>query len=119
MKNKKRIAKITLLVVVLAALISYFAIPTVNSKVNQVFTLFSSMSVENIVGYIRSFGGAAVLVSFLLMVFQSVAAPLPAFLITFANAATGAGGKAPFSHGQAQWQELFSASISQELPEET
>lgn len=87
MKNKKRIAKITLLVVVLAALISYFAIPTVNSKVNQVFTLFSSMSVENIVGYIRSFGGAAVLVSFLLMVFQSVAAPLPAFLITFANAA--------------------------------
>ncbi|HBA02964.1 MAG TPA: TVP38/TMEM64 family protein, partial [Clostridium sp.] len=35
----------------------------------------------------RSFGIYAVLVSFLLMVFQSVAAPLPAFLITFANAA--------------------------------
>ena len=45
------------------------------------------MSVESIIGYIRSFGPYAVAVSFFLMVFQSVAAPLPAFLITFANAA--------------------------------
>ena len=43
--------------------------------------------VESIIGYIRSFGPYAVAVSFFLMVFQSVAAPLPAFLITFANAA--------------------------------
>lgn len=49
--------------------------------------LFSSMSVESIIGYIRSFGVYAAVISFLLMVFQSVAAPLPAFLITFANAA--------------------------------
>lgn len=49
--------------------------------------LFSSLSVESLIGYIRSFGIYAVAVSFLLMVFQSVAAPLPAFLITFANAA--------------------------------
>lgn len=62
-------------------------VPAVNSKVNQIFMLFSSMSVESIIGYIRSFGVYAVVVSFLLMVFQSVAAPLPAFLITFANAA--------------------------------
>jgi uncharacterized membrane protein YdjX (TVP38/TMEM64 family) len=37
--------------------------------------------------YIRSFGPLAIGISFLLMVFQSLAAPLPAFLITFANAA--------------------------------
>jgi len=45
------------------------------------------MSIEAITEYIRSFGIYAVLISFLLMIFQSVAAPLPAFLITFANAA--------------------------------
>lgn len=66
---------------------SYIFIPVVNSKVNQIFMLFSSMSVESIIGYIRSFGMWAAVISFFLMVFQSVAAPLPAFLITFANAA--------------------------------
>jgi uncharacterized membrane protein YdjX (TVP38/TMEM64 family) len=45
------------------------------------------MSVESIVGYLRSFGVWAVVISFLLMMFQSIIAPLPAFLITFANAA--------------------------------
>ncbi|OJG58198.1 hypothetical protein RV07_GL003118 [Enterococcus malodoratus] len=45
------------------------------------------MSVESIIGYIKSFGAWAILISFLLMMFQSVIAPLPAFLITFANAA--------------------------------
>ena len=65
----------------------YILNPQVNSKINYIFMLFSSMSVESIIGYIRSFGPYAVAVSFFLMVFQSVAAPLPAFLITFANAA--------------------------------
>ncbi|OPX90198.1 MAG: TVP38/TMEM64 family inner membrane protein YdjZ [Pelotomaculum sp. PtaB.Bin104] len=37
-------------------------------------------------GYILGFGVWAPIVSFVLMVFQSVAAPLPAFIITFANA---------------------------------
>lgn len=87
MKNKRKNARIVLLGIIVLILICYFAVPSVNSKVNQIFTLFSSMSVENIIGYIRSFGGFAVFVSFFLMVFQSVAAPLPAFLITFANAA--------------------------------
>lgn len=87
MKNSRKTARIVLVAVIVLGLISYFAVPAVNSKINQVFMLFSSMSVESIVGYIRSFGVYAVLVSFLLMVFQSVAAPLPAFLITFANAA--------------------------------
>jgi uncharacterized membrane protein YdjX (TVP38/TMEM64 family) len=49
--------------------------------------LFSSMSVDMIIGYIRSYGIYAVGISFLLMMFQSILAPLPAFLITFANAA--------------------------------
>ena len=87
MKNKHRIERIILLAVIALALILYFAVPGINAKINQIFMLFSSMSVESIIGYIRSFGAYAVIISFLLMVFQSVAAPLPAFLITFANAA--------------------------------
>lgn len=42
---------------------------------------------DAIKGYILSFGIWAPIVSFLLMIFQSLLAPLPAFLITFANAA--------------------------------
>lgn len=87
MKNKKNIARIILLVCFLVAGALYLFVPEVQSKVNQVVILFSSMSVESVTGYIRSFGVWAVVVSFLLMVFQSIAAPLPAFLITFSNAA--------------------------------
>ena len=36
--------------------------------------------------FVASYGAYAALISFLLMIFQSIAAPLPAFLITFANA---------------------------------
>jgi uncharacterized membrane protein YdjX (TVP38/TMEM64 family) len=42
---------------------------------------------DSIIEYIRSYGIYAGAISFFLMVFQSLAAPLPAFLITFANAA--------------------------------
>ena len=65
----------------------YFFVPTINSKVNGLFMLFSFRNVDIMIGYIQSFGIYSVIVSFLLMIFQSLAAPLPAFLITFANAA--------------------------------
>ncbi len=87
MKKNNKVSRIILLVTICVALGVYFLVPSVNSKGNGILTLFSSMSVDNVIGYIRSFGVWAVVVSFLLMVFQSVAAPLPAFLITFANAA--------------------------------
>ena len=85
--NKKNVARLILLALVLFFLCGYFMIPEFNEKIKEIFSLFSGMSVETIVEYIRSFGIWAAVVSFLLMVFQSVAAPLPAFLLTFANAA--------------------------------
>lgn len=85
--KKKNIARILLLLIIVMSVAAYFWIPVVNSKINYIFMLFSSMSVDSIIGYIRSFGAYAAIISFFLMVFQSVAAPLPAFLITFANAA--------------------------------
>ena len=84
--SKKKIARMILGLIILIIVVLYIWNPQVNSKINYIFMLFSSMSVESIIGYIRSFGPYAVAVSFFLMVFQSVAAPLPAFLITFANA---------------------------------
>lgn len=86
LKNK-RIIKYIVVAILALIVISYLLIPSVKSKINWLFMLFSSMSVEMIVGYVRSFGVYAAVVSFFLMMFQSLAAPLPAFLITFANAA--------------------------------
>jgi uncharacterized membrane protein YdjX (TVP38/TMEM64 family) len=85
--NKKQLARIILIIIVLASVICFMYVPAFKSKLTQVLMLFRSMSVESIIGYIKSFGAWAILISFLLMMFQSVIAPLPAFLITFANAA--------------------------------
>ena len=64
----------------------YLFVPQVNLVVKEVVGLFGKGDVEVIKDYILSFGIWAPIISFLLMIFQSVAAPLPAFLITFANA---------------------------------
>ena len=85
--NKRTFARILLILVIVLAVVGFYFIPRIRSKVTQVLMLFRSMSVESIVGYLRSFGVWAVVISFLLMMFQSIIAPLPAFLITFANAA--------------------------------
>lgn len=64
----------------------YFFVAPVRNTIKKVIFIFSMLDVNTIKGYILSFGIWAPIISFLLMVFQSVAAPLPAFLITFANA---------------------------------
>ena len=46
-----------------------------------------ALDMEGLKEYILSFGVWAPIISFLLMILQSIAAPLPAFVITFANAA--------------------------------
>lgn len=65
----------------------YFAVPAVNAYVNGAAAVLGSANVDAVIAYIRSFGAYAMAVSFALMVFSSVVAPLPAFLITFSNAA--------------------------------
>jgi uncharacterized membrane protein YdjX (TVP38/TMEM64 family) len=45
------------------------------------------LDLDSLKEYILSFGVWAPIISFILMILQSIAAPLPAFLITFANAA--------------------------------
>lgn len=86
-KRKSAKAKAILLISFGVFLLLYFFVPAVNTFVGNVFLLLSSMDTQKLATYIRSFGAWAVGVSFLLMVLQSVAAPIPAFLLTFANAA--------------------------------
>jgi len=64
-----------------------FCVKPIRDTIEQLFFLFGLYDVDYIKGYILSFGIWAPVISFLLMLFQSVVAPLPAFLITFANAA--------------------------------
>jgi len=66
---------------------AYLFVAPVRLWLNEVIGLFAQLEVDSIKVYILSFGVWAPIISFGLMIFQSVAAPLPAFLITFANAA--------------------------------
>ena len=47
---------------------------------------FAAVDQQGIERFIQSYGALAAVVLFLLMILQAIAAPLPAFLITFANA---------------------------------
>ncbi len=85
-KKSKWIGKIILLALLVAALLSYYLIPSVNETFHSIIKMFSSGDFTVVREFVASYGAYAAVVSFLLMIFQSVAAPLPAFLITFANA---------------------------------
>lgn len=85
MKNHMRGWIIKLLIIVIP-LVLYFFVKPIHTSVNQAFFMLSMVDVPAIKGYILSFGVWAPIISFLLMVFQSLIAPLPAFIITFANA---------------------------------
>ena len=73
--------------IILALVLIYLFVPTVNDVINNMTSYLVKLDMEGLKEYILSFGIWGPIVSFLLMVLQSVAAPLPAFVITFANAA--------------------------------
>lgn len=74
------------LVIIAACILIYFFVTPVQTGIKRALFILRMMDIEAIKRYILSFGIWAPVVSFLLMVLQSVIAPLPAFLITFANA---------------------------------
>ena len=88
MEKKKNIwvGKIVVIVLIIVSIGSYYVFPSVKQVMNQVFKMFASGDFAVVRDFVASYGAYAALISFLLMIFQSIAAPLPAFLITFANA---------------------------------
>ncbi|MGH4123692.1 MAG: TVP38/TMEM64 family protein [Clostridium sp.] len=67
--------------IIIAITILFFTKP-----VKEMVFMLSMINVDAIKGYILSFGVWAPVISFILMILQSIIAPLPAFIITFANA---------------------------------
>ena len=85
MEKKKNIwvGKIVVIVLIIVSIGSYYVFPSVKHVMNQVFKMFASGDFAVVRDFVASYGAYAALISFLLMIFQSIAAPLPAFLITF------------------------------------
>lgn len=83
-KNKRTLIKIGAVVLVLML---YFFVTPLKVTINQMIFYLSNLDIDSLKQYILSYGALAPIISFVLMLVQSVAAPLPAFLITFANAA--------------------------------
>lgn len=77
------------LVAIALAVASYFWLPVVQQAVNAIISILTirdvTQAIQTFREYLLSFGAWAPLVSGLLMVFQSVVAPLPAFVLTFTN----------------------------------
>lgn len=85
-KKTNIIGKAVIIAAAFAVLLSYFAVPGVRDAFNSIGRMFASGDFMVIRQFVDSYGAYAAAVSFMLMILQSVAAPLPAFLITFANA---------------------------------
>lgn len=83
-KNKRTLIKIGVIVLILMI---YFFVTPIKVMINQMVFYLSSLDIDSLKRYILSYGALAPIISFMLMLVQSVAAPLPAFLITFSNAA--------------------------------
>lgn len=83
--NKK--SKIILLIITGLVIISALIIPASREWLSDVIGQLSSGNVESVQKYILSYGPLAATISFILMILQSIIAPFPAFIITFANAA--------------------------------
>ena len=86
-KKKVKLTRWVILFLLCIAGIVYLAIPSVNQWINHAASVLGSANVDAVIEYIRSFGSYAMVFSFFLMVFSSLIAPLPAFMITLSNAA--------------------------------
>ena len=85
-KKRIRIGRAAVVLAALAAFLIYCFVPSVNRTMHTVLAAFASGDFTVVRDFVESYGAYAAAVSFLLMILQSIAAPLPAFLLTFANA---------------------------------
>ena len=74
------------IILLLLALIAWAWIPGVSDFLHSSLAAFATLDQHAIENFIRSYGTQAAVVSFFLMILQAIVAPLPAFVITFANA---------------------------------
>lgn len=85
-EKKSHLGKIIIIAFFLVAGLVYLISSQVQAAVNQIVAMFATGDFEIIGDFIARYGVYAALISMLLMIVQAIVAPLPAFLITFANA---------------------------------
>lgn len=85
LSKSSRFGMMTLFSLIALFMLLYFGQGAVQETVNHSVTYLKNADVEGFRDYLLSFGPLAAIVSAALMVFQSILAPLPAFVITFAN----------------------------------
>lgn len=83
MKRKQ----IILISIIVLLILLYVLVPAVRLNVNEAINAMKAIDLEDTIEYIRSYGQLAAVVSFMLMILQSIISPIPAFLITLSNAA--------------------------------
>lgn len=86
MDQKKKKSLLIKLGFLLGIIFLYFLVPGFKNAINKITSMLARLDIEEVKDYIKSFGIWAPVISIVLMMFQSIAAPLPAFIITFANA---------------------------------
>lgn len=85
--KKKTISKIVLIAIIVLTLVLYFVIPSFNATMNNFVSKLGSLNLESVIELIRGYGAYAAVISFFLMILQSILSPIPALLITLSNAA--------------------------------
>ena len=85
-KKNKWTGKIVIIALFLVSVIVYLVVPPVNEAVNSIIKMFQTGNFSAMRSFIAQYGPYAMVVSSILMIFQSLAAPLPAFFITLTNA---------------------------------
>lgn len=87
-ESKKNIwtGRIIIIAATALCLAVYLAVPPVHEWVNNIVEMFRTGNFDDMREFIGKYGKWAMAVSALLMIFQSIAAPLPAFFITLTNA---------------------------------
>ncbi|MBO7681709.1 MAG: TVP38/TMEM64 family protein, partial [Clostridia bacterium] len=86
-EKKKTVARLTAAAILLILVLTALLVPSVRETLARIAAMFSTGDFAELQAFIASYGAYAAAVSFALMIFQSLAAPLPAFLLAFANAA--------------------------------
>ena len=76
----------TIIILLIASLLAWALLPGAHEFINRSVAAFAAVDQQGIERFIQSYGTQAAVVSYFLMILQANAAPLPAFLITFANA---------------------------------
>ena len=81
----KREQAVLVAVLAVALAFLYYASPGFRANVGQATSILAKGDVQGLKDYLLSFGIWAPVISGALMILQSIMAPLPAFVITFAN----------------------------------